>query len=87
MDTSRTNREHLRVNRLADKGGDDVLKNSTVAERVGMMWQLAIDASAFKGESITQSRLPRHIVRFVKNKRAAGRPKDIADVAYLEADE
>jgi 5,10-methylene-tetrahydrofolate dehydrogenase/methenyl tetrahydrofolate cyclohydrolase len=30
------------------------------------MWQLALDAWAFKGDSDAQSRLPRHVVRVVR---------------------
>jgi hypothetical protein len=36
----------------------------TPAERIGMMWQLALDAWAFKGDTQhAQSRLQRHVVR------------------------
>jgi hypothetical protein len=35
---------------------------STAAERFSMMWQLTLDAWAFKGESLAESRLQRHLV-------------------------
>lgn len=38
------------------------LKNTTPEERWAMMWQLALDAFAFKGETVAQPRLQRHIV-------------------------
>lgn len=63
MDESRTSRQIVRVKRLADEGNEDVQKDTTVAERIGMMWQLAVDAWAIRGESIAESRLPRHVVR------------------------
>lgn len=87
MDQSKINRQIVRVKRLADEGNDDDLKYTTPAERVGMMWQLALDAWAFMGEPVRESRLPRHVMRIVKNKRAAGRPKDFGDIARLEANE
>ncbi len=42
------------------------LKNTTAAERWAMMWQLALDAWAFKGEPIAESRLQRNIVRIFR---------------------
>ena len=39
------------------------------AERVDMMWQLACDAWAFRGEPIDESRLPRHVVRVERRGR------------------
>jgi len=53
----------LRVQSLAAQGTEDDLKDTTVAERIEMMWQLALDAWAFKGEPVLESRLPRHVVR------------------------
>lgn len=41
----------------------DDLKNTTAAERWAMMWQLALDAWAFKGEPVAQPELQRNIVR------------------------
>ena len=41
----------------------DDLKNTTPEERWAMMWQLALDAWAFKGEKVAESRLQRNIVR------------------------
>lgn len=39
------------------------LSKTTPQERWAMMWQLALDAWAFKGEPIAEPRLQRHIVR------------------------
>jgi hypothetical protein len=59
-------RKHLRRHDLHDPASsrhDDVAELSP-AERIGMMWQLALDAWAFKGETLhAESRLQRHVVR------------------------
>lgn len=39
---------------------------STAVERFSMMWQLTLDAWAFRGESIAESRLQRHSVRVLR---------------------
>jgi hypothetical protein len=42
------------------------LSKTTPAERLQMMWQLTLDAWAFKGEPVAELRLPRHIVRVLR---------------------
>jgi hypothetical protein len=59
-------RHIVRRSRLDEQGQDDDLRDTTPAERIGMMWQLTLDAWAFKGESIAQSRLSRHIVHLLR---------------------
>ena len=39
------------------------------AERLSMMWQLALDAYAFVPNFDAQSRLPRHFVRVLRRER------------------
>jgi hypothetical protein len=56
----------VRVRRLADQGKETDLQGSTPAERLAMMWPLAVDAWAFMGEPVAESRLPRHIVRVLR---------------------
>ena len=51
------------IRKMSLKEETDGLKNTTAAERWAMMWQLALDAWAFKGEPIAESRLQRNIVR------------------------
>ncbi|MBA3694071.1 MAG: hypothetical protein H0X49_18700 [Acidobacteria bacterium] len=55
--------KNIRVRKTSLKEETDDLKNTTAAERWAMMWQLALDAWAFKGEPIAESRLQRNIVR------------------------
>lgn len=56
----------VRKTTLAQQGEDPDLRNTTPAERLGMMWQLTLDAWAFTGEPVAESRLPRHIVRVLR---------------------
>ncbi len=59
----------IRVTKLSDQGTEPDLKDSTPAERLGMMWQLALDAWAFTGENVDQPRLSRHVVRVARRER------------------
>lgn len=59
----------IRVKSLHDHTPDDDLANTTPAERIGMMWQLAVDAWAFKGEEIADPRVSRRTVRVLRRQR------------------
>ena len=61
-------RKKIRVGKLSDQGKEDDLRDLTPEERLGIMWQLAQDAWAMKGEGIAERRLPRHVVRVVRGK-------------------
>ena len=54
---------NIQVRKTSLKEETDNLKNTTPQERWAMMWQLALDAWAFKGEPLAESRLQRHIIR------------------------
>jgi len=56
----------VRVSKLSQQGSEPDLRNTTLAERIEMMWQLALDAWAFKGEPVLEPRLPRHVVRLIR---------------------
>ncbi len=56
----------VRVLKLREQDKHDDLRSTTPAQRLGMMWQLTLDAWAFKGESVAELRLPRHIVRVLR---------------------
>jgi hypothetical protein len=45
------------------RANDEYWRSMTPADRLALMWQLALDAWAFTGQSSAESRLPRHIVR------------------------
>ncbi len=54
---------NIQVRKTSLKEETNDLKNTTAAERWAMMWQLALDAWAFKGEPLAEPRLQRNIVR------------------------
>ena len=56
----------IRVRPLAAQGTEDDLRDTTPEERLEMMWQLAVDAWAFKGEPVGDGRLERDVVRVVR---------------------
>jgi hypothetical protein len=56
------NRHIVRKTTLSEADNRDDLKDKTPAERIGMMWQLALDAWAFKENLNVEPRLQRHIV-------------------------
>lgn len=53
----------IQIRKTLLKEETDDLKNTTAAERWAMMWQLALDAWAFKGETVAEPGLQRHIIR------------------------
>ena len=56
----------VRIRSLTDHTTDRDLPTTTPAERLAMMWQLALDAWAFTGAADAQPRLQRHVVRLVR---------------------
>lgn len=59
----------VRKSTLAEQDDSTDLKNTTAGERLGMMWQLSLDAWAFTGQPLAESRLSRHIVRVLRGGR------------------
>ena len=62
-----TETRKIRVSTLREQDQSDDLLKTTPAERLQMMWQLTLDAWAFKGEPVAELRLPRHIVRVLRS--------------------
>ena len=62
---SHANRQIVRKSTLAEQGNENDLRDTTVEERLKMMWQLALDAWTMKGEKV-EPRLPRHVVRVIR---------------------
>lgn len=56
----------VRVVTLQEQDKQDDLQSTTPAQRLEMMWQLTLDAWAFKGEPVAELRLPRHIIRVLR---------------------
>ena len=59
----------VRMVRKGDEEEDPYLKETTPEARLLMMWPLTIQAWAFKGEDIRESRLSRHVVRVLRRER------------------
>lgn len=59
-------KKKIRVVKLHEQDRFDELRSTTPAQRLEMMWQLTLDAWAFKGEQLAELRLPRHIVRVLR---------------------
>jgi hypothetical protein len=57
------NRQLVRRSTLAEQGQEDDLRNTTVEARWNMMWQLAVDAWAMKGENVAEQEFQRHLER------------------------
>ena len=53
----------LQIRKTLLKEESEDLKNTTAKDRWAMMWQLAQNAWAFKGEPIVEPGLYRHIIR------------------------
>lgn len=62
------NRHIIRKTTLIESDARDDLKDTTRAERIGMMRQLALDAWAFKENLNVEPRLQRHIVVIKRGK-------------------
>jgi len=62
------NRQIVRKSTLAEQGKEDDLRDTTAEDRLKMMWQLALDSWAMKGENV-EPRLPRHVVRIIRGGR------------------
>jgi hypothetical protein len=61
-------RQIVRKSKLSEQGNEDDLRGMTAEQRLKMMWQLALDAWAMKGEQV-EPRLPRHVVRVIRGRR------------------
>jgi len=68
MGDTHANRQIVRKSTLSEQGKENDLRDTTAEERLKMMWQLALDAWAMKGEKV-EPRLPRHVVRIIRRGR------------------
>ncbi len=68
MEMPQKNRQ-IKIVKMSEQDDAGDLRNTTTPEeRWAMMWQLAQDAWAFKGETDVKPGLQRHIVRVYKRK-------------------
>ena len=63
MDRTRVTKSTLQL-----QGADAFLAEATAAERMRMVWQLTLDAWAFKEPTVAESRFQRHAVRVVRGR-------------------
>jgi len=52
---------------LQSQGLDAFVAEATPTERIGMVWQLTLDAWMFKEPSVAKSRFQRHAVRVIRS--------------------
>jgi hypothetical protein len=63
------NRQIERLASLAEQGTEDDLRKGTAEARWGMMWQLAVDAWAMKGQHVAEQEFQRHVERVERRGR------------------
>jgi len=59
----------IRASRLKEQGKDGDVRSMTPAQRMDMMWQLAVDAWAFMGKPVDESQFSRTTVRLLRRER------------------
>jgi hypothetical protein len=58
--------QKVRIFKLQDQDKHDDTRSTTPAQRLEMMWQLALDAWAVKGERIPEQSLQRNVVWVIR---------------------
>jgi hypothetical protein len=56
----------IRIVTLQEQDKQDDLQSTTAAQRLEMMWQLTLDAWAFKGDPVAEFPLQRNLVRVIR---------------------
>jgi hypothetical protein len=56
----------VRIKHLHEQAEETGFGSVTPAERLSMVWQVTLDAWAFKDESVAESRSQRHSVRVLR---------------------
>ena len=65
---SRMNRSVVRKTTLQDQDDSGIIVNATPSERIGMVWQLTLDAWAFLDSNIAKSEFQRHVGRIERGR-------------------
>ena len=63
------NRQIVRKSTLAEQAKEDDLRGTTIEDRWNMMWQLAVNAWAMKGENVAEQEFQRHVERLERRGR------------------
>ena len=61
-------RNRVTKSTLQSQGADAFLAEATAAERIRMVWQLTLDAWAFKEPTVGESRFQRHAIRIIRGR-------------------
>ena len=69
---------------MSDRRNDDFVPG-TSADRIGLVWLLTREITSLSKKHDAERRLQRHVTRLIRNKRASGRTKDLADAEALES--
>ena len=56
--------KNVRISKLEEQDKSDDLRSTTQAQRLEMMWQLTMDAWAFKGEPVAE--FQKDVVRVIR---------------------
>lgn len=56
----------IRIGKLGDRKFEVGTANTTPEQRLEMVWPLTVQAWAFKGVDVAESRLPRHLIRITR---------------------
>ena len=67
-DNRTMDRSHVVLTTLRGQDAERHVTSATAAECVGMVWQLTLDAWAFKEPAVAESRFQRHAVRVVRGR-------------------
>jgi len=62
------NRQIVRTWTLHEQGHDDDLRHLSIEERLGMMWQLAVDAWDIKGGNVAEQGFQRHVEHVIRGR-------------------
>ena len=65
-DSSSMDRTRVKKSTLQAQGSDANVSVGTPGERMDLVWQLTLDAWAFKDPKLAESRFQRHAVRIVR---------------------
>jgi len=65
-ESSNSNRQRVRRFQLGHEPSEDLRGHTTAAKRIGMVWQLTINAWAFRGIDVAGTRMRRDMVCVIR---------------------
>lgn len=79
------NRGATRTLRRTDQKPRDDYVSGTPQSRLALVWPMTREVASLSKHHDAERRLQRNVVVLIRNKRASGRTKDLADAEALEA--